>query len=52
MSQQVQAYLEEMNKVYLAIMKKCVDSYELSEADIIFLEVYNRTIKGKVNLPE
>lgn len=49
MSIQVQAYIDDMDKTYFEIMKKCIDSYELSEADRIFLKIYERTIKGKVS---
>jgi hypothetical protein len=49
MSIQVQAYIDDMNKTYFEIMKKCIDHYELSEADEIFLKIYERTIKGRIS---
>ena len=49
MSIQVQAYIDDMNKTYFEIIKKCIDHYELSEADKIFLDIYERTLKGRIN---
>ena len=44
MSIQVKAYIDEMNKVYKEMVQKSLDSYELSETDKAFLEIYERTI--------
>jgi hypothetical protein len=44
MSKQTQSYLEDMQKMYEVIMKKCVDNAELTSTDKLFLELYNKTI--------
>ena len=44
MSKETQSYLEDMQKMYEIIMKKCVDNAELTSTDKLFLELYNKTI--------
>ena len=44
MSGQVKSYLEDMNKMYKVIMQKCIDNAELNSTEILFLEIYKRTI--------
>jgi hypothetical protein len=44
MGKQMQSYLEDMQKMYEVIMKKCVDNAELTSTDKLFLELYNKTI--------
>ena len=47
MSVQIKSYLDDMNKMYNVIMQKCVDNAELSSTEILFLEIYKRTIKSE-----
>jgi hypothetical protein len=46
MSNQTLSYLVEMEKVYKLIMKKYVDTGELNSTEMMFLEVYKRTISN------
>jgi hypothetical protein len=48
MNKQTQSYLEDMQKMYEIIMRKCINNGELTDLDKLFLETYNRTIKTKI----
>lgn len=48
MSKQTQAYLEDMQKMYEVIMRKCINNGELTKLDKLFLETYKRTIKTEI----
>lgn len=45
MIQQTQSYLEDMKAMYKIIMKKCIDNGALTDLDVMFLEIYKRTIE-------
>lgn len=45
MSKQTQSYLEDMQKMYEVIMRKCINNGKLTNLDKLFLETYKRTIK-------
>ena len=48
MSKQTESYLEDMQKMYEVIMRKCINKGELTTLDKLFLETYNRTIKNEI----
>jgi hypothetical protein len=48
MSKQTQSYLEDMQKMYEVIMRKCINNGELTNLDKLFLETYKRTIKTEI----
>lgn len=48
MSKQTQSYLEDMQKMYEVIMRKCINNGELTSLDKLFLETYKRTIKTEI----
>lgn len=48
MSKQTQSYLEDMQKMYEIIMRKCINNGELTNLDKLFLETYKRTIKAEI----
>jgi hypothetical protein len=48
MSKQTRAYLEDMQKMYEIIMRKCINNGELTNLDKLFLETYKRTIKTEI----
>lgn len=45
MIQQAKSYLEDMRKMYEVIMKKCVSEGFLTDLDVMFLEIYKKTIE-------
>ena len=45
MSQQTLEYIKEMKSMYETIMRKCIDNGELTSIDILFIEIYKRTIE-------
>lgn len=52
MSTQTKNYLSEMKNMYLVIMKKYFNEQELTKADILFLEIYKRTIENTIEIPQ
>lgn len=52
MSTQTQNYLKEMKDMYLSIMKKHFNEEELTSADVLFLEIYKRTIENTIEIPQ
>ena len=48
MNKQTLSYLEDMQKMYEIIMKKCINNGELTTIDKLFLETYKRTIKTEI----
>lgn len=48
MNKQIQAYLEDMQKMYEIIMRKCINNGELTDLDKLFLETYRRTIRTEI----
>ena len=52
MSTQTKNYLSEMKEMYLSIMKKYFNEQELTKADILFLEIYKRTIENTIEIPQ
>ena len=47
MSKQTLEYIKEMKTMYETIMKKCVNEGILTNLDVLFLEVYKKTIERK-----
>jgi hypothetical protein len=45
MSKQILEYFKEMKAMYEIIMKKCVNEGVLTDLDIMFLEIYKKTIE-------
>lgn len=45
MSKQTQSYLEDMQKMYEIIMKRCINEGEMTSTDKLFIEIYKRTIE-------
>lgn len=45
MSKQTQEYIKEMKKMYEAIMTKCVNEGILTNLDVLFIEIYKKTIE-------
>ena len=52
MSEQTQSYLEDMKKMYEVIMRKCINTGELTNLDKLFLKTYKRTIKPEIIISE
>ena len=50
MSNQTKAYIEDMKKMYEIIAKKYVNSGELAELDLLFLQAYKQTIDNNVSI--
>ena len=48
MSIQTKEYIQEMQDMYLSIMKKVADLGELTTTDMLFLELYEKTIKKDI----
>lgn len=48
MSKQTMSYLEDMQKMYEVIMRKCINDAELTSLDKLFLETYKRTISNEI----
>lgn len=51
MSRKTLEYIKEMKDMYFAIMHKYVDTGELTEIDILFLNAYKRTIDKDIEIP-
>ena len=48
MNKQTQTYLEDMQKMYEIIMRKCIKGEELTTLDKLFLDTYKRTINAEI----
>lgn len=48
MDKQTRSYIEDMQKMYEVIMRKCINNGELTYLDRLFLETYKRTIKTEL----